>query len=435
MRISRLKKQIFGAVTLALMLFGINHLLGNALEDISSAKTFVNELNAYESEGEQIDLVFVGGSRVEMTFAPDVFEEKLELNRVINAGSFQQSLEGSYYQLKDLIDRFHPRYAVLGISGQALSEPDNEQADLFVMRKISPSTRALFLLECKDTIAQITIPMKVFRYRYYFANLLSKAPELLREVFTQDQTNSNAPRKHRFTYGTNSMEDGNISIHNPIIFEESEFDPRNVEYLDRIVELCAENNVQLFITTAPTSMMRIYCSEDYQRIVDYYTDYAESHGLIYQNLSYLRDRESFLPDSKMTDYNHVNGEGAYLVSELYAEILKANIAGEDVSNYFYASLDELKESVHRIVAVGANIETSPENTITIQMISLHNDDVVPQYQVLLATDGENFEVIMDWAESDTFELNASTAPFGSLYQIRARTGEPGEIEAFQNYKY
>ena len=184
-------------------------------------------------------------------------------------------------------------------------------------------------------------------------------------------------------------------------------------------------------------MMRLYSIENYQGAVDFYTMYAEEKGIIYHNLNYLLDREEIFPDEMMLDYNHLNGEGAYRVSKIYAEILKKDMQNIDTSDYFYEDFDDLKKDVHRIVAVNGDITMDEAKTGLAHVVitSLQNEDVTPQYQLEISTSGgDNYEVVVEWTEESEWDISV---PMGQEYiiKVRAKTGNEGDAEAYQIYTF
>ena len=427
---SKWSKRIFGAVSLLILLAAANLALGSALEHVSALTPFVREMDAFERDGERVDLVFAGASRTYYTFAPDVFEETLGLSRAVNAGTVSQTIAGCYYQLLDLIERFHPKYAVVGVVATTLSGSESNHSDQLVAEKLSPGTRALFLKEHMRWPDRILNSFRTYRLR----NSLLLLKNSIFHPNAASVEDASHYAKYRFLHANGSLENGGVSIEAPLEFDTSEFSPQNCAYLDRIVDLCAENGVRLFLVTAPTTMARIYLSDTYQEATDYFQEYARAHGLIYHNLNLLRGREDFLPDSSMVDYNHVNAKGAYTVSALYAEILQRDISGEDTSGYFYDSVEELKASVHRVVALDTDAVIDGD-TLSLHMTSIHSEGVIPQYQVRLAIDGKNFEAATEWSESPDCKIDISEIRAGSKLQIRARTGDPDDVEASRTYTY
>ena len=77
----------------------------------------------------------MGTSSVQRAFDPKVFENKLKLNKVYNLSVTQINMEGVYFQLKEFIDVFHPKYVGIGINEGELN------------RKVNPKIVKLLLLE------------------------------------------------------------------------------------------------------------------------------------------------------------------------------------------------------------------------------------------------------------------------------------------------
>ena len=242
-----------------------------------------------------------------------------------------------------------------------------------------------------------------------------------------------------FIYNKDTYETGTIVLEEEISYAKEKIREENLGYLDACVELCREEGIQLYLVTGPTTMMRIYNYQGngYDEVTKFYEQYAGKNNLIFHNLNYLVGRENFLPDEMMHDGNHVNGEGAYVISEIYAEILQKDMAGIDTSDYFYSNLNELKADVHRIVAVGAEIERDEDDSdiVHIDISSLQNDDIQPIYKVDISLDeGETYTELSDWSTEHEMDVKVEG---GSPYQlkVRAATGNVDDAEAYQVYRY
>ena len=193
-----------------------------------------------------------------------------------------------------------------------------------------------------------------------------------------------------------------------------------------IADLCVKNDIRLFLVSAPTSVMNLYRVAGYQDAVDYYKNFAEEHGIDYVNLNYLRGREEWLGDQLMFDFNHVNGEGAELVSQKYAEYLKALINDEEAPDLFYADLDELKSEVNRIIAIGADISVV-DLKATIHLSSRQTDGITPLFRVSISQDDETYTPLTDWTkETDyLFDVSSYKETVHFLIEAVSLTGEPG----------
>lgn len=123
---------------------------------------------------------------------------------------------------------------------------------------------------------------------------------------------------------------------------QTEIDPWNLDYLDKIVELCEEEDIELVLVTTPLSKEFLCSYGDFDEFYDWYRAYAWEHGLRYYDFNLYREKEALLPDKTMFyDTLHLNDEGAALFSRLFAELYRRDLAGEDLSGLFYDSYKAL----------------------------------------------------------------------------------------------
>lgn len=437
MRTSNLIKRGICLLTLLAMLVVGELLSIFALRPISYATYFNHDIQTLQKDKADVELVFIGASRVYRSFVPEIFEEKLQMDTVINAGSSSQQISGSYYLLKELLQGFDPEYVVLGVTGDALCHPYYAQANMIVLDRLNGLNKLQYIFDVIEPRDWTNAFLESYRFRNNLKlesikeNIIEK--KQLRELSYKDDTSDREYYADTgFVYSKAGFVAGNVSIRDPIevypVMNNSE-----LEYLNKIVNLCEKENIDLFLVTGPTTMMRIYNSEVYQFCHEWYLDYASKNGLVYHNLNYLKGREAFLPDTLMHDYNHVNGEGAGVVSELYAEILSKTMAGGKTDEYFYASFEQLSQDVNRVVAVGVESVTVENGIAEILLTSLHNKDVDPYYQISGSTNGENYELLIDWTQDSKFTLDVSEYENLTL-MLRAKTGQESEVEAFKSFK-
>lgn len=438
MRISKTGGRLLSLLVLAAFLLAGNALLRELLEPVSYSAYFCHELDELEAAGTEADLIFVGGSRVYRSYVPEVFEERLGLDCVINAGSSSQPIGATYWQLKDLLERFHPRHVVLGVTWGQLTTEQSLQGALLVYDRLRGMNRLRYAADCLWDEGGLLYTL----YPYRFRSNLGKAGSIYAEKralsaadYAPDiSAGTEYYAGKGFIYSRRAAKPGNIGISHPGGFSEDAVRPESLRYLDGCVALCREAGATLSLVTGPTSLMQLYYLENYQGAVDFYERYAAEHGLVYHNLNYLRDRETLLPDTLMHDYNHVNGEGAYVVSRLYAEILERDLQGTGTDGFFYRDLEELKAGVNRIAAVGAEITPESPGRVHIRIVSLQNRDILPRYRVELSEDGgEHYETAVDWTVDTDLDV---AVPEEADYRLRITAGAEtgGAGEAWQVYK-
>lgn len=440
---SKTFKRIFALVTLVLLLGFTYRFITDEFNNVTFGIYMEEELKKIRESGEEVDLIFFGSSRVYQSFMPSIFEEKLGYENVILGATASQPICGSYYYMKELIEQFHPKKVVLNVTFDGLLNEEILQTRLLIYDRLSLKNKIPFVLNCIDESDRKYIlgPCR-FRDNILMYDMIKAE----REELEANLSGIYYPGKDYFAdkgfmYTQRSYETGTIPYGYGITYKFSENDilEENLLYLDKCVELCQENDVELALVTAPTALAYMYQVEGYDDAVEWYKAYAKKNGLTYYNLNYLRDREIIMPDKYMYDMCHTNGEGAKIVSNLYAEILMKERNGEDVSEYFYDNFDELKKDVHRITAVSANITMSQEVidsmvVANISMQSLQNEDVKPLYQIERIDSTGNVSVLVEWTHDTEKEI---LLPQGTNYciKVRAKTGVEGDAEAVQSYYY
>lgn len=433
-------KRISSVLVFVIYLSASLAILGYCMEPVTFSLYYNHDLREISKQNRSVDMVFVGASRTYRSFIPSTFEEELGFDCVINGGSSLQPMSGSYYQLKDLIERYHPKYAVLGVTWEGLlkTQDDTLLSRLIVCDRLKLSNKIQYGIEGFTEEEKLYF-LRAYRYRneldelYGFRNVIQKF-ELIQNHYAPNKSNRIYFADSGFVYSNQVLQNGNVRVLGGGTFSRENIDEREVAYLEKIVELCEKEGVKLHMVTGPTTLMRMYKVKNYQDATDYYAEFAKEHGIIYHNLNFLKNREEFLPDSKMQDANHVNGKGAQIISDKYAKILKADMKGEDTSAYFYPNFEEFKKDIHRVVAVEASIARS-KDTLRFVMNSLQSEGVVPYYKAEISIDeGKTYKVLVPWTKEARFEKDISVS---GPYQIRvwAKTGYANEIKAYQVYKF
>lgn len=382
---------------------------------------------AGENNG-HIDLIFLGTSRPHRTFDPVIFEKESGLDSVFNASSGLQPIEASYFMAREILGRYHPRYIVLDITAGTLYSKSGALEKMIVLDRLHGINKLQYLLDCFEPDEYLNAVSLCYRFRNNFTTekireIVNEKKELKENGFSQRSAGQDLYSKDGFIYSyetgyiDNTIKE-NYDFHDPL--------PEKMKYLDKIVDLCEQEGVQLFLVTSPWSMMFMYTCENYQDFTDFMKDYAASHHLSYFNLNYLRNREAWLGDDMMFDAGHVNGAGAELVSERYAQVLKSIIQKEEIPDLFYTDISQVKSEADRILAVGADIYIT-NNKAAVQVSSTSTENIQPLYRIQFSLDGEEFIPLTDWTNETDFEFSMESYRGTGHFLIEAMspTGEPG----------
>ena len=414
MQISKLyKKRIIAFVVLGIMLVTTGAVMGELLRPFNFSTDIYNkEYNEMKSNKQKIDMVIIGNSRTLLSLDPVIFKEKLGLNKVFNISMGAQSIVADYYILKEVIEEFHPSYVVMGLDETILTHKYIRM--ISHLRNLERLHGTNYRAYIKDNFIQADYAYLIpcFAYRGNLGQIRDNTRMKLQ--FQEEGVNMKTDKWQSMgngfvVYSNRNLTEGNIGIPRIKTFEKSKIKEETINYLNKCVQLCQTNNIKLFFVTAPTSMAELYSINNYEDYTKFASEYAMKHKIKYHNLSYIKGKETLLPDNFMFDIQHVNKAGAEVTSKIYAEILKKELHGTDTKKFFHRSLGEVKSTVKRIVGVDAK-PVKNDNTLTMTIRSLQNKGIIPQYEILLAGEDNNFKPVVGWTKQKkvSFEIPKET---------------------------
>ena len=120
--------------------------------------------------------------------------------------------------------------------------------------------------------------------------------------------------------------------------------PENVEWLEKLIALCREKGVEIYMITTPQSKYYncMYSNLDYFQ--SWFRDFAEAHDIPYYNFNLAKKKLKKLPDdSCYYDESHLNTQGGEIFTQMLADVIRRSRAGKDLSGSFYESYAELDQ--------------------------------------------------------------------------------------------
>lgn len=395
------------------------------LEPVTYQHFLEIELEQDEKEGRMPDTVVIGNSSVEMAFIPSVLEAGIQdADCVLNAATGSQMIWGSYYYLKDLFNSYDIKSVTVGIdySGFVRQAARVPKRDLVVMDRIqSPGIKAEYIWKHLEA-EEYPLLLTSYRYRDQIGSIGENVQAKLARDYRQgiDTRKGTYYQERGFIHSTAKGE-----LHTGIYgYQEVDMEQMSaeaVEYLDKIVELCEENNAQLYLVVPPIAFTGIYSSQTYQSCVDYFTAYAQEKGVTFWDLNLIKDRQTVLPDAMLSDGDHLGEEGAVICSSFYSELVEAKRAGKDTAPYFYASVEEMKADIHGIVE--CNVKSEPYGKNGDRMLeaqSIHGKDCTPEYEFWVREAGSEWIRLQEYGEGTECLVPAKYLEEGVYFQINCR---------------
>ena len=272
------------SILLLVILIGLNHLFKKEYSAI--------KYDDFYASPNEFDVLFYGSSLVQVGIYPTEIWEKTGVLSY-NMGNYAEEIPMTYWVMKNSFDFHKPKIAVVDLGGI------NFQCD----NKVNGENKHYFLDTLplsKNKIGAINdIIEKKYKMEYIwsFSTYHTRWKELFNEEYDECKNGMGAAMHLMLTYFDGQYKDAEDA---PLSISKM-----NKEYLEKIVQLCKENNVELLFTNLPTAgsrqaELRKWCEEySIQNNIDY---------INFQDISVVDTRCDF------TDVSHLNAKGAKEIS-------------------------------------------------------------------------------------------------------------------------
>lgn len=315
------KRYVRWAITIVIILltlYLINRLLmpkymGDALSGDVLEGTFVSE---YYDTDKDFDVVFVGDCELYENISPQVLWDEYGINSYIR-GSAQQLMWQSYYLMEETLKYEKPDAFVFNVLSMKYNEPQKETYNRMTLdyMRWSPS-------KVRSIKASMTDEETFFSYVWPTLRYHSRFDELtfddVKYLFKRDTVTFNG-----YYMRCDVLPAENVPEGKPLT--DYQFGENAYLYLDKMVSLCEENDVELILVKAP-SLYPYWYGEWNEQMVKY----AADHNLKYYN--FLDSTDEIGLDYSTDTYDaglHLNRAGAEKLSRYFGEILSSECGIKD----------------------------------------------------------------------------------------------------------
>lgn len=326
---------------LILMLFILIFIFLNMLLKPKYAENLVegSMISQYYNEPKDHEVIFIGDCEVYANFSPMVMYEQDGIKAYVR-GSSQQMIWQSYYILKETLKYEIPKVVVLNVNSLRYGKDSSEVSEAYNRLTIdnmkwSKEKIGIIRESMTDKETFISYVFPILRYHSRFDKLTE---EDFKYLFKRKNNTYNG-----FLINKNVKPVQNLPTKRKLA--NYEFNEECYEYLNKITELCKQNNIQLVLIKAP-SLYPYWYDEYNEQIINY----AKENDLDYYNL--LDKKEEIEIDYSLDTYDgglHLNLTGATKLSKYFSKVLKekynlTNYTGDEIYNQ---RLKEYKESVKK----------------------------------------------------------------------------------------
>lgn len=295
-----------------------------------------NYLPQLEAENGKIDFLICGASQSVWGFIPAVLDEELGCNS-FNVSSGLLSMEGRYTILCDVLKDNPVKTLVMDFSfGNLLRADDSDtiEGELLLEEHLRGAARVRYY--CTHTKLN-----EIFSSFYYV--IRTGMYSLLRPNAGVD---ASAPYYGKGYWGTHEPTDQRRAIYwggdNPEQRETSyPVDKENLLYLDKIMQLCKEKDIRVYLVTTayPTGVVS-WSNRD--GMLKAHLEIAQHFGCPFYDFNLFRQKDVFFNDeTSYYDVEHVSTEGAVAQTQLLSEWISDGSAGVGADARFFPSYAEM----------------------------------------------------------------------------------------------
>lgn len=267
------------------------------------------------------DVLFIGDCEVYESFVPAVLWQEYGISSYVRGGA-QQLVWHSYYLLEDALRFETPEVVVFNVLALKYGEPQREAYNRLALDGMEWSQVKVDAIRASMTEEEdfLTYLLPFFRYHGRFA-------ELSREDFTYAFAAKPTVSDSGYLMQTAVVPHDPSTDLEPSPLVDPTLPATAMAYLDRMVELCRKNGIELILVKAPTNSWHYHWYDEWDAQI---TAYAAEHSLAYYNL--IDDADDMGLDMATDTYDggvHLNVYGAEKLTRYFGAILSETHSAPD----------------------------------------------------------------------------------------------------------
>lgn len=302
-------KKLFKVILFILIFLLILSLLWKIL--IRKGDGFGSDVYSFYSlEDNSLDIVFFGSSHCYSTFSPYVIEEKTGL-KSYNFSTQQQPINITYHFMVETLKTQKPAYFVLETRMFAVDDEYMEEGvvrDALDKMKMSPNKIEAINESVENPEDRTSYYFNIIKYHSRFMEI--GVEEIMNAIKGKSIDNNGF-------VGLPSSQDVYIDNTNALsISETTDLSNKNLEFFNKIIDLCKQNNITLILTKSPCIL-----TDDDQKHYNKVKEIAEENHIRYIDYNYMFDELDFTFPDDFYDYGHLSKSGAEKVTTNFSNFI------------------------------------------------------------------------------------------------------------------
>ena len=413
------------------------------LEPVNYFGHYAN-IDLKKSEG-KVDTVFLGSSWTYFGYNCQQYDEQMGTVS-FNAGSMGQSPIDSYYYLLQIMKKNRIKTVYYNLHHLKLQQGNSINSSIVNNRLTGINKLEHFIATAnKDTVKYI---LKSYQYKDLMKNVSLR--NVIRQKLNLDYINgvwhSNNDGQDYAGMGyiesTLSIKQGNNSnfILSESTWKEEDILALNLKYLDKMILLCKENDIDLIFLTPPFSVGFLQASKGYGAFSSYIEEFVCSKDIKYIDFNKLV-HSPYLNDELFTDTSHVNAKGAEILTNLLCGIMNGSpeikffrTFSENQDVYKYVGGVYL-EAIDNNGGVDLKATVPDEVNLDVRYRFMKYNDESEQWEILKDYGNENTYYMSDCTNSTTVRVECKNATSEKKYDAYSELKVERQISVKLNGQY
>lgn len=415
---------ILSPLLFLILLFGVNRLMRYLICDDSDSYTRL-AFHEMRTQEENIDVLFLGSSHCFRSVNVGITDEMFDAN-TFNSGSALQSWDGSYAILKEAARKNDLQRVYVemyyDIAGEVYWEREGLTSVYIISDYLRPSfNKARYLMEgsAPDYWIDGFFPARRYWQKWFSKGRIAEVVAVKRtegyknyEYWGNPETDQQYYARKGYIANRESIENYDFSAVGDweAIPEEifSEDDKRSIQ---RIIEYCEKNNIELAFFSAPMPYYNMVATGNYGSYIEQVNNLLAASGVPYYDFNLCKEEYFSYDCNLFMDEDHLNSAGAECFSQLFAELMLGQIKEEGL---FYDSFEEKMKSIDdRIYGITYSVtETETEKSFAFETVQKGNVDCYASVYKMVSG-AENYEELRVLAP-----LENICVPVGEQGQLR-----------------
>lgn len=425
-------KRIIALICVMAIFIGIWTGIRYTVNDDTTSYTRVMMHEFYSQEN--IDVLFCGASLCYRSFDTDILDNELGLN-TFNSGSSSQNIDTTYYIIKEAIDTYQIKKVVLEISpimAMAMNIDARDSSEMTEVYAISDYmkwslNKIQMLLKSSPSdlyINNFLVARRNWRKisdLNYVSNLLTVKKTSAYKEYQYDllQHESEWYAGKGYVASNNQVSEGSFNDS----YGKKELNVKQINddwflYLNKIINHCKKNKVDLILICAPLSEYLLSCyGERYDEYHNMILEIADDAHIEFWDFCLCKEQYLQLGCSSYGDSAHLNMYGASTFSKLVAKILCRE---QPVDELFYeSSQQKLQESSPTVLGLVSAVDEK-------KIVSSATGTL--EYKInICPTDGEEYE-LQNFAPNAVFQTKEGET--GTIHIMSRVMDRPDEVKDY-----